>query len=170
MRTLQLLPHLTDEQLKAKLLVSKGTKAFDKWQIFYLIQIGRQNACDIIAPLVGLSTHSVYKIVEAYNKSGEASISLKKRGGRRNALLSIEAEKNLFLQLQDQASKGLIKSANDIRHMVEQKVGKAVSDDYLWDLLKRNGWKKKVPRPHHPKRKLEDQADFKKNSRQTWSP
>ena len=74
------------------------------------------------------------------------------------------------MSLEILASKGLIKPANDIRKVIVQKVGKAVSDDYLWDLLHRNGWKKKMPRPHHPKRSLEDQADFKKNFPKSWSP
>ncbi|MBX3242503.1 MAG: winged helix-turn-helix domain-containing protein [Chitinophagaceae bacterium] len=46
--------------------------------------------------------------------------------------------------------------------MVEHKVGRKVSDDYLWDLLKCNGWKKKMPRPRHPKRTLAEQQEFKK--------
>ncbi|MEJ0101233.1 MAG: winged helix-turn-helix domain-containing protein [Bacteroidota bacterium] len=64
----------------------------------------------------------------------------------------------------------MIKTANDIRLAVERKAGKPVSDDYLWDLLHRNGWKKKMPRPHHPKRSIEQQADFKKNSPKSWNP
>ena len=59
---------------------------------------------------------------------------------------------------------------NDIRALVGAKVGKGkgVSDDYLWDLLKRNGWKKKMPRPHHPKRNQAEQQEFKKNSPGVW--
>jgi len=54
--------------------------------------------------------------------------------------------------------------------VVENKVGKAVSDDFLWDLLNRNGWKKKMPRPHHPQRDITAQAEFKKNSPRIWMP
>jgi transposase len=72
--------------------------------------------------------------------------------------------------IESKASKGLIKTANDMRAIVEQKVGKAVSDDYLWDLFNRHGWKKKMPRPHHPKRSLSDQQEFKKNSPTRWQP
>ena len=76
----------------------------------------------------------------------------------------------MFISLEDKASKGQIKSAGDIRLIVEKKVEHTISDDYLWDLFQRNGWKKKMPQPHHPKRSLEDQLEFKKNSPKIWSP
>jgi transposase len=84
--------------------------------------------------------------------------------------LSVEDEASLLNAIEQKASKGLIKTANDIRAMVEARVGKAVSDDFLWDLLNRNGWKKKMPRPHHPKRNTTEQQEFKKNSPTVWVP
>jgi len=170
MRTLQLRDHLTNDQLIEKLSSSRGTSDFTRWQILYLVQVAKQVSADIISPLVGLSKPSIYKIVERYNKEGPLAIKCKLRGGRRNALLSVNEEEQLFINLEEQASKGLIKTANDIREVVELKVGKAVSDDFLWDLLHRNGWKKKMPRPHHPKRDIKQQAEFKKNFLKSWKP
>ena len=121
------------------------------------------HSAELIAPLVNLSVHSIYKIVQRYNIDGTSALEYKEKGGRGRFLLTIEEETALFILLRNLASKGLIKTANDIRKMIEAKVCKAVSDDYLWDLLHRNGWKKKMLRSHHPKRSLEDQADFKKN-------
>lgn len=170
MRTLQLSDHLTNDQLIEKLSSSRGTADFTRWQILYLVQVAKQVSTDIISPLVGLSKPSIYKIVERYNKQGPLAIKCKLRGGRRNALLSVNEEEQLFINLEEQASKGLIKTANDIRQVVELKVGKAVSDDFLSDLLHRNGWKKKMPRPHHPKRDIKQQAEFKKNFLKSWKP
>ena len=170
MRTLQLSDHLTNDQLIEKLSSSRGTSDFTRSQILYLVQVAKQVSADIISPLVGLSKPSIYKIVERYNKQGPLAIKCKLRGGRRNALLSVNEEEQLFINLEEQASKGLIKTANDIREVVELKVGKAVSDDFLWDLLHRNGWKKKMPRPHHPKRDIKQQAEFKKNFLKSWKP
>jgi hypothetical protein len=45
----------------------------------------------------------------------------------------------LFISLEDKASKGQIKSAGDIRLIVEKKIEHTISDDYLWDLFQRNG-------------------------------
>lgn len=170
MRTLQLISHESDNSIKSKLSSTRGTVDHTRWQIIYLIQVGGQHRADVIAPLVGLSVHSIYKIVEKYNRDGAAGLKQSARGGRKRALLDIKEEAHLFRALEGMAAKGLLKTANDIRQTVEQKVGKSVSDDYLWDLLHRHGWKKKMPRPHHPKRSVKEQTDFKKNSPKIWAP
>ena len=170
MRSLQVVKHLSDAQVSTKLSDTRGTASHNRWQIIYLIQVGNIHGADLLVPLVNLSVHSIYKIVESYNHSGTAALLYKQKGGRRRSLLSIDEEVSLFASLETLASKGLIKTANDIRNVVEQKVGKSVSDDYIWDLLHRNGWKKKMPRPHHPKQSIEEQADFKKNFPKSWSP
>lgn len=170
MRSLQLVSHLTDFEIKEKLSKNRKDLTYSRWQIIYLIQVGKMSSAEVLAPIVNLSVHSIYKIVEKYNLEGASSISYKPKGGRRKAYLSVEEEKELFVSLEDKASKGQIKTAGDIRLIVEKRIGHTISDDYLWDLFKRNGWKKKMPRPHHPKRSLEDQLEFKKNSPKIWSP
>ena len=39
MRTLQLVNHLSDEQLRQHLSSSKGKPEFSRWQILYLVQV-----------------------------------------------------------------------------------------------------------------------------------
>lgn len=170
MRTLHLVAHLTDEQLKEKLSSFKGKPEFSRWQILYMVQVGKIHSAGVISPLVNLSKPSIYKIIEQYNKEGVQGVKYSSRGGRRRSLLSISEEEELLNSIGQKASKGLVKTANDIREIVEKKIGKAVSDDYLWDMLKRNGWKKKMPRPHHPKRNTFEQQEFKKNSPTVWQP
>lgn len=170
MRTLQLVGHLSNKDLSARLTSARNTPVFSRWQILYLIQVGNIHSAELISPLVGLSHPSIYKIVEGYNKNGPSAISYSPRGGRRRALLTVEEEQELLAAIEQDAAKGLIKTAADIRRKVEKKAGKPVSDDFLWDLLNRNGWKKKMPRPHHPKRNLAMQQEFKKNSPKSWMP
>jgi transposase len=170
MRTLQLISHLTDAELKEKLSAYSGKPEFSRWQILYMVQVGKIHSATVISPLVNLSKPSIYKIIEQYNKLGIEGVKYIPRGGRRRSLLSISQEEELFRSIEQKAAKGLIKTANDMRSLVESKVGKSVSDDYLWDLLNRNGWKKKMPRPHHPKRNVTQQQEFKKNSPNVWLP
>lgn len=170
MRTLELVNHLTDAQLKEQLGAAAGKPEFGRWQILYMVQVAGIHSATVISPLVNLSRSSIYKIVEQYNKEGIKGIKYNHRGGRRRSLLSAPDESELLDTIEQRAAKGLVKTANDIRAVVEAKVGKAVSDDYLWDLLNRNGWKKKMPRPHHPKRNVSDQEAFKKNSPTVWLP
>jgi transposase len=170
MRTLQLTKHLSDAELKQKLEGANGSPEFSRWQILYMVQVGKIDSAQVISPLVNLSRPSIYKIVEHYNKEGVKGVRYGARGGRRRSILSIEQEKELLSAVENKARAGQIKTANDIRVLVETKVGKRVSDDYLWDLLKRHGWKKKMPRPHHPQRNLSEQNEFKKNSPSKWLP
>ena len=132
-----------------------------------MIQVGKINSANLLAPVVNLSVHSIYKIVEKYNTGGKDSIICNCRGGRKRALLSQVEETALFISLEQKAVEGLIKTANDIKSIVELRVGKVVSEDYLWDLFDRNGWKKKMLRPHHPKRSHEHHQSVKKTSRKT---
>ena len=136
MRTLELVNHLTDAQLKEHLGTASGKPEFSRWQILYMVQVAGIGSASVISPLVNLSRSSVYKIIEQYNKAGVSGIKYTLRGGRRRSLLSQSAESDLLDTIEQKAVKGLIKTANDIRVIVEAKVGKAVSDDYLWDLLK----------------------------------
>jgi transposase len=170
MRSLELVKHLEDSDITIKLSQSRNELTYSRWQVLYLIQVGKINNASLLGPITNLSTSSIYKIVEAYNKMGIEAIQCKPRGGRRNAYLSIDEEKAIFTSIKDKANSGKVKTANDIRKIVEEKLGKKISDDYLWDLFKRNGWKKKVPRPYHPKRNLEAQEEFKKNSPTVWMP
>jgi len=130
MRKLKLVGHLSNAELSAHLSSARNTPVFSRWQILYLIQVGQVHSAELIAPLVGLSRPSIYKIVEGYNKKGASSIVYNQRGGRRRYLLSLEDEETVLSQVEQDAAKGLIKTAADIRKIVEMKVGKAVSDDF----------------------------------------
>jgi len=121
---------------------------------------------------MGLNKSKIYRIVQSYNKYGVKCRENKQWGGRRDATsyLTIEEEKKLMDSLRIKASKGLLLTAGDIRKQVELKVGKKVSDDYLWDLFKRHGWSKKSPLPKHPKSNPAKHKEFKKNLKKIWMP
>lgn len=72
--------------------------------------------------------------------------------------------------LKTKAKEGKVLTAKNIRTVIEKTVGQAVSDDYIWDLFKRHNWKKKMPRPQHPKHNQQAQEAFKKNFPKSWQP
>ncbi len=98
-----------------------------------------------------------------FNHSVSQDVSTEKRGGRRRFFLTLEQEKKLMKGLEQKALAGQILSYLDIKKIVEKEVGKAVSQDFIWDLFKRNGWTKHSPRPYHPKKI----ATFKKTLKKT---
>ena len=64
---LQLSDHLTNAEIQTKLSESTDKATRSRWQIVYLIQVTKINTAALLAPVVNLSVHSIYKIVEKYN-------------------------------------------------------------------------------------------------------
>jgi len=65
MRTLELVNHLTDAQLKEQLGAAAGKPEFSRWQILYMIQIAGIHSAAVISPLVNLSRSSIVSLLLA---------------------------------------------------------------------------------------------------------
>lgn len=70
--------------------------------------------------------------------------------------------------LEKKALDGQILSYLDIKKLVEKETKKVVSDDFIWDLFKRNGWTKHSPRPQHAKNDIVAQEEFNENLLSVW--
>jgi len=172
MRILRLEPHLTTSELSSKL--SSSIKSYQRiyWQILLSVSFNPNKKAEEYALFLGVTKSKVYKVVEQYNKIGADFTDHINWGGRRLAtsLMSFEDEEKMMNDLKLKATEGKILVAKHIKKVIEKKVGKQVSDDYIWDLFKRHNWKKKMPRPEHPKRNKAAQEEFKKNSLKYWQP
>jgi transposase len=181
MKILKTYPHFSDELLKKKVDSQTDIRAFKDWQIIYSVQTNLGKQAEEIAGILGIKKSKVYSVIQAYNKCGEGWRTYDKWGGRRDARchLTLEEEKLLMKSLEDNALQGSILTFRHIKDVVENHVGKEVSDDYVWDLFSRHGWSKKVPRQHHPKADKSAQEEYlycvrsmkyKKNSKKIWMP
>ena len=146
------MPHLTVEQLKERMNKERQVHAFKRWQILHAVATHSGIKAQQVALLLGTSLHVVRRTVQLYNKRGAASIEQGTWGGRREerCLMGFEAEQELLQSWETTALEGRVLVAKQLRQAVEKKIGHAISDDYLWDLLHRHGWTKKAPRPEHP--------------------
>lgn len=172
MAVLKLKDHLSQVELKHRLATAVDIRAFKQWQVLNAVSSNPGLKSEQIASLLGTTATIVRRYVRLYNKHGSGHLANLQWGGRRQArsLLSFEQEEELLAAVAEKSLKGEILTAKDIRTEVEQKVNRSVSDDYLWDLFKRHGWKKKAPRPKHPMQGLAAQDEFKKNSQNYWQP
>ena len=50
MRTLELVSHLTDVQLKEQLTATAGKPEFSRWQILYMVQVAVIHSAAFISP------------------------------------------------------------------------------------------------------------------------
>lgn len=166
MRPTKLMNHLDEEGLKKQMKASADREQFQRWQAIFLTSKGLRS--EVVADYVGIAKGTIHQWIYQYNHNGPAGIFLQGRGGRRFGLLSLDEEKNLLEQIRSKAEEGRILTAYAIRAHIEGKTRKAVSEDYIYDVLHRHGWRKVMPRPQHPKADKEKQVEFKKNSRSWW--
>jgi transposase len=167
MGSLSIRPHLSVAQLKEQLYSCSNGRHASYWQIILTLSLNPGRQAQEYASLLGCSERKLYRIGALYNKEGADFTKQLLWGGRREAccLMSLEEEEMLLQTQSEMALQGEVLVAKQLRQLVEKKIGHQVSDDYLWDLLYRHGWSKKVPRPEHPKtEEVKDKREaFKKN-------
>ena len=166
MRILKTMPYLTDDELKKELHSQKKVDLFRDYQIIYCVQTNVGKKAEEIAKMLGVTKNKIFKTVEKYNKKGLEWKSNKIRVGRGEArcVMSIQEEALFLSGIEQQALKGQMITYKQIKDKLQLAIQTTVSDDYIWDLLKRHDWRKKVPRQSHPKADAEKQEEYKKNS------
>lgn len=129
----------------------------------------------IILKLKGFKTKEIIKKLDIgkttlftwynnYNKNSIDGLKNKKRPGN-NRNLSVEEEKEFLKQFEEKAQKGQIVTAKEMEKAYIEKVGHQVSSGQIYYVLKRNGFRKVMPRSKHPKRASEE--DIKSSKKLT---
>ncbi len=167
MRHIVVKPHLTIEKIAQHRDATKNKRHYRWWQVIWLAAQGTYQA-EAIAEIVGLKLQSVYNLLSRYNRKGPEGLTAKSRGGCRRRHFSPQQEQELLQSLHEQASRGEITTAGQVKRVVEQALGRQVSPAAIYTLLRRAEWRKVAPRPRHPDQYHQAQEDFKKNI-QSWS-
>ena len=156
MRILQLQPHLTTSELSSRLSTCSNLHHRGYWQILLSVSFNPNKKAEEYAAFLGFTKSKIYKVVELYNKNGADFTTSLNWGGRRNATshMSFEEEQLFMNELAVTAVNGNVLVAKHIRELIEKKLCRPVSEDYIWDLFKRHNWKKKMPRIQIMLRKL----------------
>lgn len=169
MRVLRLTKDISVAAIKEKMSSAKDISDYKRWQVLLLAKNYNVDA-EYIADVTGFSKASVYSIIQLHNKAERLDVTTQNRGGRKRSLMTLEQEALFLGSLEKKALGGQILSYRDIKEAIEKQLSRTVSDDFIWDLFKRNGWTKHSPGPHHPKKNQQSQDDFKKNARSVWFP
>ena len=120
----------------------------------------------VIAGATGFHEATVRIVQRDFIDRGIDAIIGGGRGGRRHQLMEPD-EEAAFL-------KGFLKAAGDaslltvvaIKAALEKRLGRRVHHSTVYRMLERNGWRKVVPRPKHPKQSKEAAEAFKKRASQ----
>ena len=117
-----------------------------------------------IARILGWHTITVRTTQQDFIKCGVAALEEKPRGGRRRQLMSLEEEQVFLAGFAERAKAGSLLIVSEVHAALEAHVGHPVAESTTYRILKRNGWRKIVPRPFHPKRNPEAAEAFKKGA------
>jgi transposase len=133
------------------------------WTIVYNALVEPRLASSI-ALHCGVSVPTVRVVISSYNRLGPAALDTPGKGGRRNEYLSLAEEQAFLAPFFDRAAKGQIATASEIQQALEAQIGHTVHQSTVYRLLDRHNWRKRVPRPTHPRADPQAQSEFKKTS------
>ena len=147
--------------------ISKDTITYKRAQSVYL-RSKYGYSPNNISNITGLSISRVNDIHSLYKKYGEEFIYCGKRGGRNNSNLTLDEERKFLKRYEDISLNGNMITAASIHNDLENFLSKSLHKSGIYKMLKRNGWRKILPRPQNPKHDQIKIDAFKKTS-SYWS-
>jgi transposase len=162
-------PHLSAAEVKMRLQQDPRPMSRQRWLIIYNALVDPRAASEI-AKHTGTTVAMVHQVIASYNRLGIAAVETPGKGGRRRQYVTWEEEREFLAPFFSQAERGEIATAGEIQRAFEAHLGHEVHKSTISRLLKRQGWRKPVPRPRHPQASAEAQEQFKKTSRLPLRP
>jgi transposase len=152
------------QKIERALQAAKGNEAlYRRIQVVHL-RAAHGMTQEAIANATGVSRSTVSRVHMAWFRKGTGSFELQPRGGRIRENMS-RAEETAFLKkFTHKAGAGELVCIQDIHKAYEEKIGRTTGSTTIYSLLERHGWRKLMPRPHHPRRDIKAQKRFKKTS------
>jgi transposase len=156
-----------EAMLERLLAHQRGVKDVHEWRQLEAIWLreklglsGRQ-----VAEALNYRLQTVHLIWHHWLRRGEAMLDKRRRpGGRQHAYLKPEQESQFLQQFVDEAGRGGMLDVTRVKEALERHLGRSVALSTVYRMLHRNGWRKIVPRPRHPKADPERQEAVKGGS------
>jgi transposase len=158
--------HVSVEAIDARIKHEREAWRSRRWLVIRHARVDPQPAA-VIAAHVGLAPHTVRNLLWAYNRRGPAGIDTVGKGHRQRAYLSLAQEQALVSKFLKRSAVGQVSTGLQLKPALEKAVGRKVAKSTVYRILRRQQWRKVVPRPRHPDSRPEQQAAFKKTSRTT---
>lgn len=104
-----------------------------------------------VAAATGFHAAYISQLTCKYRNGGIEAISGNHYGGNRRNM-SREEEAALLEPFREKAEKGQIVEVSEIKASYEQAVGHSIGGSQIYYVLRRNNWRKVMPRSKHPKK------------------
>lgn len=138
---------------------TKNKREYIRFKAIYLKLSGY--SAKFIAEKLDVGRSTIFTWLKAYNENSVQALKNKKRPGN-NRNLSVEEEKEFLKQFEEKAQKGQIVTAKEIEKAYIERVGHPISSGQIYRVLKRNGFRKVMPRSKHPKKANEEVIETSK--------
>ena len=121
-----------------------------------------------IGEILNVHPMSVNQMCRRYREQGLEEYARNKYESHYR-LLSKEQESEVLEQFKGQEGKQI--TATEIKAALDEACGKETGHMYVYNVLKRQGWKKKMPRSRHPKAADEEACEASKKLKPPyWTP
>lgn len=142
---------ITKEQvyeIEQEMVRTKDSKVYKRLQAVMLR--GKGKTINEICEITGYSFSTVSILSKKYLNDGISALVSDKRTS--NNYYLTESEEEAFLeQFKEAAQKGQVITVKEMHIAYQKRIGKETPIRSFYDLLKRHGWRKIMPRPKYPK-------------------
>jgi transposase len=161
---MQLVPHLTRDELETGYRQAQDPIERSHWQIIWLFD--QIQDTKKVAALTAYCPDWVRKLIRRYNQHGiQALRDLRHQNPGGNWILNQEQLKALAQTLKTPAPGESLWTSAKVAVWIQETTGQTVSSVTGWKYLKRLDHSLQIPRPKHQKAaSVEEQEVFKKNS------
>ena len=145
------------EAIKSKEAATKDKKISRRLQVLMLRHEGKK--LGEISEILKLHRVSITQICQRYREQGLEEFVRNKHESHYR-LLSEEKEAEILSKFQTKAGEQV--TAREIKEALDAECGRDTGHMYVYNVLKRHGWKKKMPRSRHPKAANEEACEASK--------
>ena len=114
-----------------------------------------------IAAATGFHRAYISQLSAKYQKGGIEAIAGNHYGGNRRNM-SMQEEAAVLEPFRKKAEQGQIVEVSEIKASYEQAVGHSIGTGQIYYVLRRQGWRKVMPRSRHPKKASDEVIDTSK--------
>jgi len=158
MRRLKLDWKESEEELKTLYLKEKDAQNRMRLQGLWLLRQGRY--IRDVAAAIGCHPRTVQDWIAWYRQGGLAEVLRHRHGGHNSQRCRLSQEK--IAELKQKAAEGQFRRVQDAVDWVKERYQVTYTWSGMDSLFRREGLRKKVPRPANPKASLEEQEAWKK--------
>jgi transposase len=172
MPRLQLMPHLTYEQLTERFRRCPEGRQKARWQALWLLSRPRAPyAAAQAAAVVGLTADAIRKLVHRYNAGEPAAVARNAGGQGRAPRLSAAQQEQLKGQLLGRAPDGGLWTGPKLARRIAELTGRPMHPATGWEWLRKLGFTPQRPRPRNRHAaSAAEQAAWKKKAGRPRAP